>query len=37
MLTMYCWAWALCIRVVCIASETLLEKTNLSFANGYLD
>lgn len=38
-LVIYCWAWALLICEVCITSETLLrqlEKTNLSFVNGYL-
>lgn len=29
------WAWALPLRVVCIHSETLLDKTNFSFSSSY--
>lgn len=35
LLAIYCWASGLPLRVVCIPSEILLEKTNFSFASGY--
>lgn len=34
-LAIYFWAWGLPLAVVCTTSETLLEKTNFSFASGY--
>lgn len=34
-LTVNCWAWDLAIRLVCILSETPLEKTNFSFVSNY--
>lgn len=35
MLTIYCWAQGLPHTVVCISSETPLEKTNFPFVNGF--
>ena len=34
-LVIYYWTWGPALRVVCIHSETPLEKTDLSFTRGY--
>jgi len=32
-LPIYCWPWCLLLTVVCLFSESLIEKTNFSFPN----
>lgn len=35
LLTIYCWAHSLHLRVVCLPSETPLDKTKVAFPSGY--